>query len=197
MTSATAALRGPLRKRESHLWTRDEHDFYVEPEWVSQRLFEVEQFQGRIWDPACGIGHIVDSARKAAYECIATDLVWRDGPGFDAVDFLICDGSEPNVISNPPFSIAEKFVAHALEVAERKVAMLLPANWVQGDKRSRWLETTPLRRVYFIAPRPSMPPGAVILAGEKPGNGTTDYAWFVWLQGYDGASEIRWLRRDP
>ena len=76
------------------------------------------------------------------------------------------------------------------------MALLLPANWVQGDKRSRWLDRSPLRRVYFITPRPSMPPGAVIAAGQKPGNGTTDYAWFVWQVDYDGPAEICWLRRD-
>jgi hypothetical protein len=75
--------------------------------------------------------------------------------------------------------------------------MLLPANWVQGDKRSRWLQQTPLLRVWFITPRPSMPPGHVLEAGGKPGNGTTDYAWFVWLRGYDGTPEVRWLRRNP
>jgi hypothetical protein len=105
-------------------------------------------------------------------------------------------GCVDNIVCNPPFGIAEKFVARALTKASRKVAMLLPANWVQGDKRSRWLETTPLRRVWFIAPRPSMPPGAAIEAGQKPGNGTTDYAWFVWLRGFDGYPEIRWLHRD-
>jgi hypothetical protein len=41
-----------------------------------------------------------------------------------------------------------------------------------------------------------MPPGHVLEAGGKPGNGTTDYAWFVWLRGYDGFPEVRWLRRD-
>jgi beta-xylosidase len=67
-----------------------------------------------------------------------------------------------------------------------KVALLLPATWHLGDKRSRWLETTPLRRIWCLTPRPSMPPGAVILAGETPGGGTQDFAWYVWLRGYDG-----------
>jgi hypothetical protein len=41
-----------------------------------------------------------------------------------------------------------------------------------------------------------MPPGAVIEAGMKPGGGTTDFAWFLWLKGFDGRPEIGWLRRD-
>jgi len=74
--------------------------------------------------------------------------------------------------------------------------MLLPATWLLGDRRARWLETTPLVRVLFITPRPSMPPGAVIMAGQKPGNGTTDYAWFVWGRGHVGGPQIGWLRRN-
>ena len=195
----TGPLRGPLRKRESHLWTRHQEDWYVEPKWVSERLFAVESFEGRVWDPACGSGRIVLSAKAAGLDTLGTDLVKRTNENFrNSINFLLCDANagEPNIVSNPPFSIAEKFVAHALALAERKVAMLLPANWVQGDKRSRWLETTPLLCVWFISPRPSMPPGPAIIAGQKPGNGTTDYAWFVWLHGFDGRPEVRWLRRD-
>jgi hypothetical protein len=197
MTTETQPMRGPLRKRESSLWVREINDFYIEPEWCSLRLFQEEKFDGPIWDPACGQGTIVASALKSGLAAAGSDLIDR---GFDSTltpcDFLLTDIPATNVVSNPPFGVAEKFVEKALKLAERKVAMLLPANWVQGDKRSRWLASTPLRRVYFITPRPSMPPGHVLAAGGKPGNGTTDYAWFVWMRGYDGAPEVRWLRRD-
>lgn len=190
-------LRGPLRKRESNLWARDPHDWYCEPAWCSERLFALEKFEGAICDPACGIGTILKSAQAAGHWTDAQDLVDRGFPGTRVADFLKTHSIIAcNIVSNPPFGIAEKFVAHALTIAERRVAMLLPANWVQGDKRSRWLASTPLRKVLFITPRPSMPPGSAIAAGQKPGNGTTDYAWFIWLRGYDGAPECGWLRRD-
>lgn len=197
MTSATAALRGPLRKRESHLWVRDPHDWYVEPSWTSERLFQRELFDGAILDPCCGSGRIVHSARQAGYIADGADIVSRRGAGQIHIgDFRERLAPVTNIVSNPPFGIALEIVKKALELASGKVAMLLPANWVQGDKRARWLATTPLKRVYFIAPRPSMPPGAAILAGEKPGNGTTDYAWFVWDRSYVGAPTIGWLHRD-
>src|ERR1700677_2846589 len=141
MTSPTAAMRGPLRKRDSHLWSRDEHDFYCEPEWCSQRLFEAEKFEGNVWDPACGLGRIVASAKLAGLESHGMDIVKRSSFCLGEFDFLTSTDPWPNIVSNPPFGIAEKFVAHALKLAERKVAMLLPAKWVQGDKRSRWLAT--------------------------------------------------------
>lgn len=186
----------PLRKRDSHLWARDPHDWYVEPEWCSERLFAVEKFQGTIWDPACGTGRIVRAARAAGNYADGADLIAR-GEFLGGFDFM--EGAyerRANIVCNPPFKIAVKFVQRALYVTEHKTAMLLPANWVQGDKRARWLETTPLRRVLFITPRPSMPPGAAVEAGMKAGGGKVDFAWFIWLRGYDGKPELGWLRRD-
>lgn len=214
MTDATpipGPMRGPLRKRDSSLWEREAHDWYQEPRWCSERLFEEEVFRGNICDPACGGGNILESAFNLGFRVWGGDLVkrsdWCQGGG----DFLANEwGSKfpwplvDNIVCNPPFRLCDDrktgthpFVEKCLARATRKVALLLPANWIQGEKRSRWLERTPLRRVWFIAPRPSMPPGHVIAAGMKPGNGTTDYAWFVWQQDYDGPAEIRWLRRSP
>lgn len=186
-------------KRKSHLWARDPLDFYIEPCWISDRLFEVEKFDGGIWDPACGTGRIVVAAQLAGLHAIASDIKDRSPPGGCLTrDFLACQhGLAPNIVCNPPFKVADKFVEHALHLTTRKVAMVLPISWINGAKRSAWLETTPLRKVVVLAPRPSMPPGAVIAAGGRVGGGTQDYAWYVWLRGYDGRPEIAWLRRDP
>lgn len=197
-------LRGPLRKRESSLWAREANDWYQEPSWCSQRLFEEEPFRGAICDPACGGGTILQSAFAAGLEYCGMDLVDRRPLSFFQQDWLTYEGPAfDNIVSNPPFGLCDDrkagthpFVEQCLKFSTRKVALLLPANWIQSDKRSRWLERSPLRRVWFISPRPSMPPGHVIAAGAKPGNGTTDYAWFVWQHDYDGAPEVRWLRRE-
>lgn len=187
------------RSRRNKKWKRHPDDWYVEPLWVSERLFQVEQFEGRVWDPAAGLGRIVDTAQTAGLDAIGTDLVCRKPDAYEGdVNFLECDidAGEPNIVCNPPFKHAEDFVGHALQLSERKVAMLLPAVWVQGQTRSRWLQKSPLRRVWFLAPRPSMPPGPFLATGQKIGQGVQDFAWFVWLRGYDGHPEIRWLRRD-
>jgi hypothetical protein len=193
--------RGRLRKRESHLWIRDPHDYYVEPPWVSRRLFELERF-GAIWDPACGSGQIVQSARLHGYRAVGTDIVKRSEYCVKRRDFLrrgflLLGGYD--IVSNPPFGLARAFVTRALEIVAKnrgKVALLLPSKWIQGDNRARWIETTPLVRVYFVCPRPSMPPGHV---KNSPGNGTTDYAWFVWDTGRKRRRRptIDWLFRDP
>lgn len=48
---------------------------------------------------------------------------------------------------------------------------------------------------YVEPPRPSMPPGHVIAAGEKPAGGKMDFCWLVFEHGYGGSPELCWLRR--
>lgn len=199
-------LRGPLRKRESNLWEREKNDWYCEPTWCSARLFEEEAFEGNVIDPSCGGGNILKSAADAGLNGYGYDVVERSGFVERVQDFMSSDWACPydvdNIVSNPPFGLCDSKAGHpgyvdlALQRARQKVALLLPSTWVNGDSRSRWLAATPLRKVLFITPRPSMPPGHVIAAGEKPGNGTKDFCWMIWLRGYDGRPEIGWLRRE-
>jgi hypothetical protein len=37
----------PVRKLNAHLWDREPHEHYVEEQWCSRRLFEVEPIEGR------------------------------------------------------------------------------------------------------------------------------------------------------
>lgn len=183
------------RAENSHIWEREQHEHYVEPEWVSARLFEVERFEGDIWDPACGFGRIPKAAIQAGYTAAGTDIVDR-GYGqafFDVRDFLKCEYSWDNIVSNPPFDIFPAFAAQALKVARRKVAMI----WlVRTLPAARWLQDTPLARILLLTPRPSMPPGHVITRGEKPGGGKQDFCWLIWDKAHEGPPSIGWLHRD-
>jgi len=184
------------RPLAAHVWDKEPNGFYVEPEWCSQRLFEVESFSGTVWDPACGIGRIVESARVAGYRTLATDIVDRGYSHFTGeLDFLAEVGRIPatNIVCNPPFTECDKFVWRALDLVEGKVAMIWLARRLNA---ARWLQNTPLARVYLLTPRPSMPPGHVILAGEKPGGGTQDFCWLVFEHKRFGSPELRWLSRD-
>jgi hypothetical protein len=190
--------------RIAHVWDRHPQDWYVEPEWCSRRLFAAIEFKGSILDPACGLGRIPMAAREAGHtEVFAMDIERRT----TAIDVEICDWLKPyhrqwdNIVSNPPFGLcsgaAPEFVERCLQRAKDHVALLLPTKWLHGDQRSRWLEQTTLKYILALTPRPSMPPGPVIAAGETPGNGTTDFCWFIWRHGYYGAPQAGWLRRDP
>jgi hypothetical protein len=161
---------GAAVKRNSHIFERAENDWYVEAAWCAERLFEVETFPGTVWDPACGGGTIPEAARRAGYTVHASDIVDRGYRDAYRLDFLRSEARHASIVTNPPFNKAGQFVRHALGLAE-KVAIIFP---VARLNAANWIKGTPLRRAWFLTPRPSMPPGRVLAAGEKPGGGKTD-----------------------
>jgi hypothetical protein len=191
------------RAENSHIWQREEHEHYVEPEWCSRRLFEVEKFEGGILDPACGFGRVVRAARTAGHHAVGSDIEQRAEGFMYALDFLTSDfpheilmpgvGECANVVSNPPFNLFRQFAECALAWAPRKVAMI----WlVRTLPAARWLQDTPLAKILYLTPRPSMPPGHVITAGEKPGGGKQDFCWLIWDKAHVGPASVGWLHRD-
>lgn len=182
------------RPENSHIWEREAGEHYVEPEWCSRRLFDVEKFSPRIYDPCCGFGRIVKAAQAAGYLAHGHDIVDRGFPDTAVVDFLAADDTVyPNIVCNPPFEIFKEFAVHALKVCAGKVAMI----WlVRTLPAARWLADTPLARILLLTPRPSMPPGHVIARGEKPGGGKQDFCWLIWDRNHSGAPSIGWLHRD-
>jgi hypothetical protein len=180
------------RPLKAHIFPRAADEFYVEPEWCSERLFQEEPFEGAIYDPCCGIGRIVVSALKAGYRAYGSDLVHR---GWDSTpqDFLQHRDCHDNIVCNPPFDIAQGIAERALALARHKVAIILPTARLNA---AHWLKGTPLQTIWLLTPRPSMPPGRVILGGGKPGGGKADFCWLVLAKGHSGEPAMRWLHRD-
>ena len=167
--------------------TRDDHDFYVEPAWCSERLFAVEPFAGLIWDPAAGSGTIPRAARAAGLSNFASDIADRGcGP---RQDFLTAPAPAEafNVVTNPPFRLARAFVERALTLGAVKTAIIFPTARLNA---ARWLKPLPLAKIYLLTPRPSMPPGEVIARGERPGGGKTDFCWLVLDRTHSGPPRI-------
>jgi hypothetical protein len=78
---AAGQMTSPLpqikRAKAAHIFARADHDFYVEPEWCSERLFAAKPFNGPVHDPACGLGRIVEAATKAGHLASRSDIVER------------------------------------------------------------------------------------------------------------------------
>ena len=202
MTGSRRLRAKPLRV---HIWDRDPHGHYVEPEWCSIRLFEEEHFGpagSLVFDPACGWGRILKSAQRAGYTALGADIVpsldrRALGPiTFAAGDFLKCPPilTVSAIVCNPPFDHVRGFCEQALEIATHKVAMLVPLRRLPA---ARWLQGMPLETVWLLSPRPSMPPGQYIAAGDKPGGGSQDFCWLVFRKGLIAwTPRLRWLHRD-
>jgi hypothetical protein len=170
----TEVKTGPLtppRRRDSHIFAKDPDGHYVEPLWCSARLFAVESFG----PPGAAMG-ILRTAKDAGYHLIGGDIVDRlqrdelnlKGVKFAVRDFLIEPAPKGivSVVSNPHFKFIREFCERALEVADFKVAMLIP--W-RRLPHAHWLRRLPLETVYALTPRPSIPTGEYIAAGGKVG----------------------------
>ena len=65
---------------------RQRDDYYATPAATTRALLSVESFDGDIWEPACGEGHISKELKRAGYNVKSTDLIDR-GFGTVRVDF--------------------------------------------------------------------------------------------------------------
>ena len=81
---------------------RQHEDYYATEPKATEWLCRLEQFDGRILEPACGEGHISEVLKAAGYEVVSRDLVDR-GYG-EVADFLAIDNQEwkGNIVTNPP-----------------------------------------------------------------------------------------------
>lgn len=167
---------------------RRDQDFYETPAWCVNRLLDAVVFPEGEWlEPAVGNGAIIKAVTnydlKKAVHWTATDV--RDtivtmniSLNFRKDNFLFYQWNEDYkvVITNPPYSLAEAFIRHALNIRSNPyVVMLLRLNFLASESRHPlFMEYPP--DVYVLPNRPCF-----------TGDGKTDateYAWFVWPPRY-------------
>ena len=170
---------------------RETHDFY--PTWppATSALLSVEQFDGPIWEPACGDGAMAKVLEAAGHQVIATDLIDR-GYGEGGRDFLMeWQARAPNIVTNPPFRWAQQFADRALMLTTCKVALFLRLAFLEGVERGAFFPQTPLARVWVMSRR--VPMQKAKLQSEGDGHGVIAFAWFVWEHGHNGPPSLGWL----
>jgi len=134
-------------------------DLYETPPVATEALLRAEPALPKrsIWDPCCGLDAIVNVLRAQGFNVLATDLVDHgiEPPGSYRRDFLlereVPVGVEA-IVTNPPFKLAEQFVAHALELCPL-VIMLLRLAFMESERRCGILEGRGLARVHVFRRR--------------------------------------------
>lgn len=180
--------------KAAHIFEKAEYEWYVEPPSVSAALFRVEPFAGLIVDPACGVGTIIDEARRAGFIAQGSDIVTRRRSStiFGGIDFLRTTregfaarhGSRHfNIVTNPPYfggKGTEAFIKHARFLGAQKIAVFTEARFLFGTTRAKTLyEAMTPTKIYLLHPRPSCPPGTYLEDGHKAGGGTADFCWII------------------
>jgi len=166
-----------VAQRSAPVYERHAFDWYVEGPEVVDKLFDAVRFDGPIHDPACGAGNIPRVAAARGIAATGSDLVDR-GYGTGGVDFLDDTTPRTNIVSNPPYVLAERFALHALTVTSGRVALLVRLAFLEGQaRRKRLFLAHPPERVLVLSTRPSMPPGDLAIQAK---GGKVAYAWVIW-----------------
>ena len=120
---------------------------------------------------------------------VSTDLIDR-GYGTAPHDFLTSELTADNLVTNPPFTLAEEFVKLGLQRVTHKLAILGKLQFLEGIKRKIMFESTPLARVHVFSKRIKMARNG---QNNTYGSSMICFAWFVWEHGFHGPPTIHWI----
>lgn len=192
-------------------------NYFPTPPWATRALCEflagpsLAEELGALssWEPACGEGHMARPLAEYFGQVRATD-VHRYAPEQVVCDFLTTGRTWSPVdwiVTNPPFAMAERFIATALATARRGVAMFVRSAFTESEKREDLFRNTPpayvlqfVQRVVLLdqrliranAPDPWNPKHA-----ERGASTATSYCWLVWRRDHAGAwiadTRHRWI----
>lgn len=164
---------------------RQKEDYYATDPIVAEWLCKLETFNKDIWECACGEKHLAKVFEEKGYNVRSSDIIQRC-EGVEEYDFLSLDNVEWNgdIITNPPYAIAEDFVYKALQIIPtgNKVAMFLRLQFLESKNRKALFKNFP-PKVYVASSRISCAKNGDF---EKYSSGAVSYAWFVWEKGYKG-----------
>ena len=102
-------------------------DDFQTPPSALEPLFSFLPRNWVIWEPACGNLNLVKAFDLAGYKTISTDI--KKGQDF-RLEERECDC----IITNPPFSLKEEFLARCYEL-KKPFALLMPLTALEGQKR--------------------------------------------------------------
>jgi len=173
---------------------RQPEDYYASPPKCIDDLFGKENFSNRIWECACGEGHLSKRIEELTGSKVrSTDLIDR-GYGEAGMDFLLeSDPWDGDIITNPPYRYAQSFVENALRIIPNghKVAMLLKIQFLEGKSRKKLFQKYPPKTIYVWSGRISC---ALNGKFENIKHGSPMmFGWFVWEKGYVGKPSIEWF----
>lgn len=192
--------RLPVRAGDGPSPGRAAFEFYPTPPEATRALLSVETFDGSIWEPACGQGHISKVLEAHGYDVVSTDIV-DHGYGRSGIDFLDqCLPKAKHILTNPPYGrgLGDAFVAKALSITRHtggRVAMLLNiASLCHRDRHERFVRRRP-SVIYALDQCTCWPNG-------NPAEATRHtlshrYAWLVWHAEPSTSTRFEWLTTAP
>jgi hypothetical protein len=159
-------------------YQRQRSDLYETPAWVTEALLPHLPPLQRVWEPAAGLGRMVEVLRYK-YAVVASDLSDYGDPTQSQRDFLLERKAPPGcqaILTNPPYTLATQFIEHALKLMQPAglVAMLLRCDFDHAQTRRHLFSgCSALAKKIVLTKR--------IVWFARPGAAPSfNHAWFVW-----------------
>lgn len=179
---------------------REKDDFYAtDPNALEIFLEKLKQdnieLHKKIWECACGQGHLSEVLKKQNYNVYSTDKVDR-GYGDGQIDFLkekcFDDDLKADILTNPPYKYAKEFVEKALRIQATGyyTIMFLKIQFLEGQARKELFKKYPPKYVYVNSTRQTC-----YINGDmsKKMSSATCYCWYIWKKGWKGETTVRWI----
>lgn len=178
---------------------REKNDFYsTDPNSLEIFLKALKRdgfyLHNKIWECACGMGHLSEVLKKHKYSVYSSDLFDR---GYnDATynkNFLKCEKlSNYDILTNPPYKYALDFVEHALKILDDGFycIMYLKIQFVESKSRRKLFEENPPKYIYVNSERQQC-----FINGDMSNkySSASCYCWFIWEKGYNGETILKWI----
>jgi hypothetical protein len=143
---------------------------------------------GRIWEPACGDGRLVDALRLTGRDVVATDAY-----GINPLNFLRDappDAVLAALVTNPPFNILTPFIVRALHHLDtgvvQDVVLLLRADHPTAQERAPLLRRA--YALYYCCWRPRW-------IEDSTTGPRWSFIWAHWKRGYAVLPRAHFLTR--
>jgi hypothetical protein len=178
-------------------YPRKAFDLYCEPGWAVDRMLDQLVFEGPVLDPCAGTGTIVSRCRARGLDACGSDI--QDFDSCTVRDVFSITERVANVISNPPFILAEAILRHLLTIVDGKIILFLRLTFIEANCRDALFAQFPPALILAHRQRVSCPPGTLQAPRDQYGaiiqppgkGGKMPYGWFCWWNGQCADTVIR------
>lgn len=179
---------------EARLWWFSNHierlradkDYYATDPLAVEKLLQIEKFSNYIREPACWWWHLSKKMIEMWYNVYSSDIVNRWY--WEVRDFLDTNFNREltpyspllwrDIITNPPYKIADKFIIHWLKLLDKwwKLALFLPIRYLEWKARKKIFQDNPPKKIRISSSRIKC---AMNWDFDSITSSAVCYAWFV------------------
>jgi hypothetical protein len=171
---------------------REINDYYATSPDTLYWLLQYIKPNNNIWECACWEWHLSKRLIELWYNVVSSDLIDRWHWTW-WVDFLKCNKKWGwDILTNPPYSIAQEFVEHWLTLIEdwSKIIMFLKLTFLEWQKRYKLFKQWNLKYVLVFSRRQQC---AKNWDFAKYESNAIAYAWYIWEKWYYWDTIIKWI----